>query len=317
MAKTSGLGDNFYVGGYDLSGDVSSIDQISGGPALIDVTPVKVLANARIGGQRDGTMKFTTWFEFSSAVTNPGVPASTTPLVSTYNFPVLVNIVGGTMTNVSINGQTVGTGAGTYLLPALGTITLTYTVAPTWTWTAVGTEHNALAGLPRADEGAMYFRGTSLGNPAACINGKQLNYDFTRDNKGALSAQVEIDSNGFGLEWGVMITPGIRIDTAATTGAAFDQGGLTTTNFGAQAYLQIIELQGTNVDVSITHCTTSGGAYTSLIDFGSQTAIGAFRQSVSNVTAVNEFLKVVTTGTFTYAAFAVAFMRNPVAGIVF
>lgn len=317
MAKSSGLGDNFYVGGYDLSGDVASIDQISGGPALIDVTPIKVLANARIGGQRDGSMKFTTWFEFSSGVTNPGVPASTTPFVSPYSFPILVNIVGGTMTNVSINGQTVGTGAGTYLLPALATITLTYTVAPTWTWTAVGTEHNALAGLPRTDEGAMYFHGTSLGGATACINGKQLNYDFTRDNKGALSAQVEIDANSFGLEWGVMLTAGVRVDTAPTTGAFFDQGGVATTNFGAQAYLQIIELQGTNVDVSITHATTSGGAYTSLIDFGSQTGIGAFRQSVSNTTPVNEFLKVVTTGTFTYAAFAVAFMRNPIAGIVF
>lgn len=310
MAKTSGLGDNFYVGGFDLSGDVSSIDQISGGPALIDVTPVKVLANARIGGQRNGTMKFTTWFEFSSAVTNPGVPTSTTPYVSTYNFPVLVTVIGGTGTQVSINGVNQGTFDGTYLLPAFGTIILTYSVAPTWTWVAVGTEHNALAPLPRTDQIATYFRGTLLGSASACINGKQLNYDFTRDDKGALSAQVEIDSNGFGLEWGVQATPGIRIDLAATTGAFQDLGSPTTSNFGAQAYLQLIELQGTSVDVSITHATTSGGTYTSLIDFGAQSSIGSFRQSVSNSTPVNEFIKVVTVGTFTYAAFAVTFVRN-------
>ena len=31
--KMSGLGDNFLIGGYDLSGDVSALSQISGGPA--------------------------------------------------------------------------------------------------------------------------------------------------------------------------------------------------------------------------------------------------------------------------------------------
>lgn len=40
------------------------------------------------------------------------------------------------MTAVVINGVTVGAGAGTYTLPAGQSITLTYTVAPTWTWAA-------------------------------------------------------------------------------------------------------------------------------------------------------------------------------------
>ena len=30
MAKSSGLGDNFYIGGYDLSGDVASLGQVQG-----------------------------------------------------------------------------------------------------------------------------------------------------------------------------------------------------------------------------------------------------------------------------------------------
>lgn len=315
MAKQSGLGDNFYIGGYDLSGDISSLDQISGGPALIDVTPIKTLANARIGGQRDGSMKFTTWFEFSSAVVSPGVPLTTVPLVSTYNFPVLVTVIGGTGTQVNINGVNQGTFDGTYVLPALGTITLTYSAAPTWSWIAVGTEHNALSILPTADEIGTYFRGTALRSPTASINGKQLNYDFTRDNKGALSAQVEIDGNGFGLEWGEQLTPGIRIDTAATTGAFIDD--LAPSSFGGQAYLQLVEFVGTSVDVTITHATTSGGAYSTIFDFGVLSAIGAKRVAVSNTTTINEFLKVATTGTFTYAAFAVGFVRNPVAGVVF
>ena len=93
-------------------------------------------------------------------------------------------------------------------------------------------------------------------------------------------------------------------------GAYYDT--VTGGTFGAQAYLQLVSLTGTNVDVSITHCATSGGSYTTLIDFGSQTAApNSFRGTAAGT--VNEFLKVVTTGTFTSALFFVAFMLNPVA----
>jgi hypothetical protein len=35
MAKQSGLGDNLYVAGYDLSGDIGSLETISGRLALL------------------------------------------------------------------------------------------------------------------------------------------------------------------------------------------------------------------------------------------------------------------------------------------
>jgi hypothetical protein len=306
MSKTSGLGDQFFIGGYDLSGDVASLDQISGGPALLDVTPINVSAHVRIGGLRSGSMQFTSFFEYSGSVSSPSVPSTTVAQVSTYNFPVLVNVIGGTVTNVAVNGSNVGSGDGTYLLPAFGSITLTYSAAPTWAWTAVGTEHNAISGMPRTDTIASYLRGSTLLNPAACVNGKQLNYDITRDTSGNLTLKCEVQSNGFGLEWGRQVTAGLRTDTAGTTGAAVDQvaGGTS----GAQAYLQLVDFVGTSVDVKVRHCTTSGGTYADLIDFGAQPAIGGFRGTAAGT--VNEFLKVVTSGTFTYATFAVVFVLN-------
>ena len=48
MAKTSGLGDNCYVGGYDLSGDIGSLGKISGSVATIDVTGINKSAFERI-----------------------------------------------------------------------------------------------------------------------------------------------------------------------------------------------------------------------------------------------------------------------------
>jgi hypothetical protein len=80
-----------------------------------------------------------TWSEIvngpaSGAVTTPAVPASTVAVNNPNGFAVQVVITGGTMTAVIVNGTTVGTGAGTYAVPAAGTISMTYTVAPTWAW---------------------------------------------------------------------------------------------------------------------------------------------------------------------------------------
>ncbi|MFI9200159.1 hypothetical protein [Streptomyces sp. NPDC053048] len=62
MAKQSGLGDNLYVAGYDLSGDIGSLGGISGGPAALEVTGIDKSAFERIGGLRDGKLEFTAWF---------------------------------------------------------------------------------------------------------------------------------------------------------------------------------------------------------------------------------------------------------------
>jgi hypothetical protein len=69
------------------------------------------------------------------AVPTPAVPASTVAQVNATGQYVDVAITGGTMTNVSVNGVTVGAGAGNYSIPPGGFITMTYTVAPTWAWT--------------------------------------------------------------------------------------------------------------------------------------------------------------------------------------
>jgi hypothetical protein len=250
LGKSSGIGDNFYIGGYDLSGDVSSLSSISGSMAPIDVTAIKQSANSRIGGVRTGDMQFSSFFQ-----TNDG--------------------------------------------------------------TGQGFEHEALSTLPRGDVIASYFRGTTLLNPCASMKAIQLNYDPTRDNAGNLTMAVECQSDGFGLEWGVMLTAGLRTDTTATTGAFADDNGAATA-FGGQAYWQLVSFTGTSVTININHCATSGGSYTSLLTSGAQTAIGAGRlATANNATTVNRYLEVTTVGTFTSAVFAVHWTRNLLAGQVF
>lgn len=163
MSKQSGLGDNFYLGGNDLSGDVASLDQISGGPATLDVTGLKSSANERIGGLRDGDMQFTTYFD-------------------------------------------------------------------------VATEHPVLSTLPLSSVVCSYLRGTAQGNTAACLVGRQINYDGTRDNTGGLTMKVEAQADHFGLEWGTQITPGIFSTSNSLTGQTANfEGGIGTWVVGLNA----------------------------------------------------------------------------------
>ena len=73
----------------------------------------------------------------SGVVTAPAVPASTTPLTNNTGSACLVTLRGGTVSAVAVSGVTLSVLSALVLVPAGATITLTYAVAPTWTWYAV------------------------------------------------------------------------------------------------------------------------------------------------------------------------------------
>jgi hypothetical protein len=75
MAKQGGLGDHLSVAGYDLSGDIGSLQKISGGPAAMDVTAINVAGHERIGGLRDGGIDFTAFFNPTTARAHPRLAA--------------------------------------------------------------------------------------------------------------------------------------------------------------------------------------------------------------------------------------------------
>lgn len=83
-------------------------------------------------------------------VSQPAVPATGVAQQNVNQFPVQVVISpnGATITNVSVNGVTVGTAAGTYTVPANGSISIAYSVAtPTWVWSALTTTAGTITGL--------------------------------------------------------------------------------------------------------------------------------------------------------------------------
>lgn len=247
MAKQSGLGDNLYVQGVDLSGDIGSLSNIHGGNSPIDVTAINKSGFERLGGQRDGGMQFVSYFNDSAA-----------------------------------------------------------------------SAFQTLKTLPRTDVIMSYFRGQALGGPVAALNAKQLNYDPTRDQGGSLTLVTEGQANGFGLEWGLQLTPGVKTDVSAANGTGVDTGG--SLSFGGQAYLHVFAVVGTSLTVKIqdsadnvTFADVTGFTFT-VVAAG---AVAAERLSLSNTATIRQYVRAISTGTFSAAKFAVQLSKNPTAGQVF
>lgn len=244
MAKQSGLGDNLYVDGANISGDIQQLGNISGGPALLDLTDITRSAYERQGGLRNGTMDVASFFN-----------------------------------------------------------------------DATGRAHLTLRGLPTTDRILTYCRGTSIGSPAASMVAKQIGYDGSRPADASYILSVNAQSNGYGIEWGELLTAGARTDTVATNGTALDYGALiATTNFGLQMYVHLMAFTGTSVTVAVQSSTDNavGDAYAAVTGAtsGALSAVGAVRVATANNVAVERWLRVVTTGTFSNAVFAVNVVRN-------
>lgn len=235
MAKTSGLGDLFFIAGVNVSGDINSLANISGGNTPIDMTSINKSAFERQGGQRTGAMDFTCYHN-----------------------------------------------------------------------TTAGQIHSVLSALPTADVIATYYRGATLATPAASINAKQLDYNPKRATNGALTLDVHTLSNSFGLEWGLAGTAGVRTDSAATNGSAFDSlapFGI----LGVRLYTHLLAFTGTSVTIKLQESNDIVGvdpfADVAGATTGALTVAGASR--VTTASGTKAFLRVVTTGTFSNAQFVV------------
>lgn len=257
MAKQSGLGDNLYVHGYNLSGDIGS-GEIGSPRATLDTTGIDKEAMERILALRDGTINYTAFFN----------PAS---------------VAGGDPFDQA---------------------------------------HAVLSDLPTSDQILTYCRGTVIGSPAACLVAKELDYPAKRGNDGSLTFDVSSVANGYGLEWGSLLTAGRRTDTAATNGPGVDFGVGSpplfdgSALFGAQFYLHVMAFTGTSVTVKIQESGDNGvgDAWTDVVGggFAAATGIGAQRIETARNQTVERYLRAVTTGVFTNAVFAVVAVRNDV-----
>jgi hypothetical protein len=111
-------------------------------------------------------------FAAGGPVTTPAVPASTVAVQNPNGFAVqaVISLTTGTISAVIVNGVTVGTAAGTYVIPPAGTISVTWaTATPTWVWSAVP------SGGPGPDV-ALVSSGPSL-SVATWLAGQVIEFD--------------------------------------------------------------------------------------------------------------------------------------------
>jgi hypothetical protein len=104
MAKQTGLGDNCYVSGYDLSGDIGSLSRIGGSAAYLDVTGIDKSAMERRLGPRDGYIDFTAFF--NDAAGQEHVALSTLPTadrIVTYHRSTVLGAPGAALMAKQIN----------------------------------------------------------------------------------------------------------------------------------------------------------------------------------------------------------------------
>lgn len=188
-----------------------------------------------------------------------------------------------------------------------------------WDWMSyfnpsAGRAHPKFSTLPTADIIAGVRFGTALGDAAAGCVAKQINYDPKRNRDGSLLVDIKTLCNGFGMEWGQQLTAGKRTDTTATAGTAYDYGaGVGTTSFGMQLYAHLYAFTGTSVTIKVQSSTDNAGdAYADVTGAttAALSAIGAVRIQTGPTVAVERYLKVVTTGTFSNAQFHVLAVRN-------
>jgi hypothetical protein len=223
--------------------------------------------------------------------------------------------VAGPLT-VQVNTNITQSGTNRIGLQHDGAIDYTAYWNPT-TAVTLDSEHDVLKALPLTDRNVSYFRSTVLGAPAASLVSKQVNYDGSRAQDGSLLFNTSAVANGFGLEWGNNLTAGKKTDTVAANGSTVDLGAVPISYaFGWAAYLHVFAFTGTSVTVKIQD-SADGTAWTDLTGAGftAATAKGKERIASASATAtVRRYARVVSSGTFSNAVFAVNFVRYEIGG---
>lgn len=144
---------------------------------------------------------------------------------------------------------------------------------------------------------------------------KQGNYDPTVATDGAITCALQGLPNGYGVESGALLTPTGKLTQGAAgnvTSVDFGAGA----NFGLQAWLQVFAFTGTSATVKLQQSSDNGvgDAWADVTGgaFAAATARGTQRIETARNQAVERYLRVTTTGTFTNLVFAVGAEVNKI-----
>lgn len=173
---------------------------------------------------------------------------------------------------------------------------------------AAGQQHLALKAVPTTNIIATFCQAQSVGSEAACLLGKQNNYDHDRGSDGSIVATIDIEASGFALEWCQLLTAGIQTDSTASSGSSKDDSASSSN--GLRAYLQVVDIDSGTPTVVIED-SPNDSTWSTLVSFTAVvngTEPTAERVIVTGT--VNRYLRITTTGTFSNCDFVVAYQRG-------
>jgi lysophospholipase L1-like esterase len=93
-----------------------------------------ITGTSAIGVTGAANLKILSMNETLGSITAPAVPATTVALSNPFWRDCAVFVTGGTVTVIALDGVTTGATSGWFQVRSGGSITLTYSVAPTWKW---------------------------------------------------------------------------------------------------------------------------------------------------------------------------------------
>lgn len=177
-----------------------------------------------------------------------------------------------------------------------------------WFNDAAGQAHFALRGVPTTDVILLWAMSAVIGDKAAGLVAKQMNYDGSRGADGSLTFAVEGRANGTPLEWLDLLTAGKITHSSATNGTSDDNA--VSTADGLIGYLEMVDIASGTPTISIED-SVDDAVFVNLVSFAA-IADGAepTAERVTITGTVNRYLRAVSTGTFTNAQFVVATRRG-------
>lgn len=313
MAKRSGLAQQFYIGGYDLSGDVSAINNASSPRGVAEVTALNKSAIERVLLLSDGQLEFATWFDNAALAAHAALSGLlTTDRGVMWAFGGSVGDVAGCLEAKQINYDWTR-GADKSLAGVVACLgqgsELTWCVMLT-----SGQDTFASAGSGSSkDDGtqadAVTITSSSVANPtlitAAAVHGLTTGDSILI--AGHTGSTPALDGTHTVT---VLTTTTFTIPVNVTVGGSGGTMTLISTRNGVIAYLQVVDIASGTPTVTIED-SPNDSTWTTLLSFtavadGSEPT--AERKTATGV--IDRYLWIATTGTFTDLDLALAYRRG-------
>ena len=317
MAKISAIGWRGYFGGYDLSGDISSLGTINSSVAMQDVSDITETAMERLMLRRDGEIAI-------NAILNNSAGRSHAVLKTLPTTDIGVMIAAGATAGdicamliakqanynyaigadgaAALSAQALsGAGAG---LEWGNSVTAGKRQDTTATSSGTGIDLGLIPGVS-----AVTITGATAASPTVVTTATP--HGYTSGDSVVIAGASQGTLND---EWTVTVTGASTFTVPLNLGSSSTGGTVTktSTNSGWAAQRQTFSFTGTSSTVTLQHAPKNAAASFVTITGGSftaATALGTERITGATPAILQRYVRVITTGTFTEHTYAIGVAR--------